>query len=74
MPQPDSTQRRFPWNAPAWRDPGDHTALARECDPEQVPPSTARNDAERWVAVLPFSAEELEDTWPNLVPPYEDET
>jgi hypothetical protein len=48
--------------------------LARECDPEQVPPSTARNDAERWVAVLPFSAEELEDTWPNLVPPYEDET
>lgn len=34
--------------------------------PPSSRPMSSQMDSEAWVAALPFTSEELEDTWPNL--------
>ena len=54
-------------------DPDGNEEMVRQLRTEDMPPSSRGTDSERWVAAMPFTSEELEDTWPNIVPPYGDE-
>jgi hypothetical protein len=40
--------------------------LQRDAAPPSSRPLSSRMDSDDWVAALPFTSEELEDTWPNL--------
>jgi hypothetical protein len=50
-------------------DPDGNEEQARHQRDEAAPssrPLSSRADSSAWVAALPFTSEELEDTWPNL--------
>jgi hypothetical protein len=69
---PDAAQSSGIATARPTADPAASPGRGRELDPDAAPSSRA-TDSERWVAAMPFTAEELEDTWPNLAPPYDDD-
>ena len=50
-------------------DPDGNEEQERHRRDEAMPssrPLSSRADSSAWVAALPFTSEELEDTWPNL--------